>query len=63
MSDLHTSIFLRFIPEALQKKNTLMETIPYFFWLVPDSSKTGVVGVSIDDGEGTQQALDGFIRI
>jgi len=54
MSDLHTSIFLRFIPEALQKKNTLMETIPYFFWLVPDSSKTGVVGVSIDDGEGTQ---------
>lgn len=38
------------------------ETTPYFFWLIPDSPKTGVVGVIVDDGEEAQQALDGFIR-
>ncbi len=40
------------------------EMTPYFYWLVPDSSLTGIVGVIVDEGDGqkARQALDGFIN-
>jgi flavin-dependent dehydrogenase len=40
------------------------EMTPYFYWLVPDSSLTGIVGVIVDevDGQKAQHALDSFIN-
>lgn len=35
---------------------------PYFFWLFPDSPRTGIVGTVMDNGGEVRQALEGFIR-
>lgn len=38
------------------------ELTPYFFWLFPDSPRTGIVGVISDNEKEVRQALDSFIH-